>query len=228
MRGRSSACLLAIFASAVFASAISFLILTPSPLSAQSDRDHTSPDFSIPLSPLHARPPSDPPMRGPILHPPRLPVTAPGTIGLPQIVRAAGSIFSGTVTSIASHPFGPANGQSVATVAITFHVERAIRGPIPGSDVIISQWIGAWSSGQRYRIGDRVLLFVYPPSRLGLTSSVGGAIGRFHIDPLGRVRLSAQQLAAFRADPVLGGRTLVPFQDFALAVGHAAGEERTP
>jgi hypothetical protein len=147
---------------------------------------------------------------------------------LKQITQAAGSIFCGTVTALTNHAASPAYGKSVATVAITFHVERAIRGPIPGSDVTISQWMGAWSSGQRYRIGDRVLLFVYPPSRLGLTSCVGGAIGRFHVDPLGRVRLSAQQLAAFRADPVLGGKTLVPFQDFALAVRHAAGEEGTP
>lgn len=224
MRGRSSACLLATFVSAIF-SAIFSLILLPSPLSAQSDRDHPSTEFSFPLSPPHARSPTDPPLRGPISHPPRLPVTSPGTIGLPQIVRAAGAIFSGTVSSIASHTASLRHGQAVATVAITFHVERAIRGPIPGSDITISQWTGAWSSGQRYRVGDRVLLFVYPPSRLGLTSSVGGAIGRFHVDPLGRVRLSAQQLAAFRGDPVLGGRTLVPFKDFTRAVGHAAGEE---
>jgi hypothetical protein len=69
-----------------------------------------------------------------------------------------------------------------------------------------------------------VLLFLYPPSKLGLTSCVGGTIGRFAIDPWGRVLLSAQHLAAFRADPVLGGKSRLRFSDFALAVRRASEE----
>jgi hypothetical protein len=139
------------------------------------------------------------------------------------MVRAAGTIFSGTVTSIARRPAN--HGQAVETVAITFHVENAIRGATPGEDLTISQWIGLWSGGQRYRVGERVLLFLYPPSKLGLTSCVAGAMGRFTIDARGRILLSAQHLSAFRADPVLGGRSRVRFSDFALAVRHAGEEE---
>jgi len=44
-----------------------------------------------------------------------------------------------------------------------------------------------WSFGLRYRRGERALLFLYPPSRLGLTSWVGGPLGRFAVDSTGSV-----------------------------------------
>src|SRR5882724_6712647 len=149
---------------------------------------------------------------------------APGMIGFPQITRAAGTIFSGRVTAIARRPANRA--QSIATVAVTFHVERAIRGATAGQDLTISQWIGLWSGGQRYRVGERVLLFLYPPSKLGLTSAVGAEIGRFRVDPAGQVLLSAQQLSAFRDNPVLAGKSRVRFNDFALAVQRTAEEDQ--
>jgi hypothetical protein len=147
---------------------------------------------------------------------------APGTFGLPQLARAAGMIFSGTVTRT-RHP--ATEGQAIETVAITFRVESAIRGATAGQDLTMSQWVGLWSAGQRYRVGERALLFLYPASRLGLTSCVGGPIGRFSMDPRGWVRFSAQQISAFRRDPVLGGKSRVRFRDFAWAVRQAAEEE---
>ena len=204
MYGRSCTCLLAIFV----------LILAPAFLRGQSGRVNSAPEFSIPL-PLEVGQPPTPDLRRPI--------RPPGTIGFPPMVRAAGTIFSGTVTAIGRRPAN--HGQGVETVAITFHVENAIRGATPGEDLTISQWIGLWSGGQRYRVGERVLLFLYPPSKLGLTSCVAGAMGRFTIDPRGRILLSAQHLSAFRADPVLGGKSRVRFSDFALAVRHAGEEE---
>jgi hypothetical protein len=141
----------------------------------------------------------------------------------PQFVRAAGTIFSGTVKSVERHPAN--GGQALDTVAITFHVENAIRGATPGDDVTISQWIGLWASGQRYHVGQRVLLFLYPPSKLGLTSCVGGSMGRFAIDPRGRVWLTPQHLAAFQRDPVLGGKWQVRISDFTQAVQRAGEEE---
>jgi hypothetical protein len=116
---------------------------------------------------------------------PHRPVTAPGAIGLPQLAQVAGMIFSATVTGIARRP--ASGGQAIETVAITFHVEDVIRGARPGEDLTIAQWIGLWSSGQRYRIGEHALVFLYPPSKLGLTSCVGGPLGRFNLDSLGRV-----------------------------------------
>ena len=147
----------------------------------------------------------------------------PGTIDFGAIARAAGTIFSGTVTAIAHQP--PSPRQPVETVEITFYVQRAIRGSTPGELLTISQWMGLWSSGQRYRVGERVLLFLYPPSKLGLSSCVGAPMGRFRVDPVGRVLLSPQHLSAFRADPVLGGKSQVNFSDFARAVQRTNREE---
>ena len=196
---------------------ISVLILAPAFLHGQFGQVNGAPEFSVPRSGGVVQPPTLDP------RPPRLPVGPPGTVGFSVMARAAGSIFSGTVTAIARRP--ATHGQTVETVAITFHVENAIRGATPGEDLTISQWIGLWSGGQRYRVGERVLLFLYPPSKLGLTSSVAGGMGRFGIDPRGRVLLSARHLSSFRADPVLGGKSHVRFSDFATAVRRAGEEE---
>ena len=191
--------------------AIALLILSPAVLRSQLDQPRT--DFSFPRFGPTAPEPGFP----------ARPVLPPGAIGFQQIAHASGIIFSGTVTSITRHLANRA--QAVETVAITFHVERAIRGASPGMDLTVSQWMGLWSSGQRYRVGERVLVFLYPPSKLGLTSSVGAEIGRFRVDPAGRVMLSAQQLSAFRADPILAGKSRVNFNDMVLAVQRTAEEE---
>jgi hypothetical protein len=152
-------------------------------------------------------------------HPPWVP---PPTLGFPQMAQAAGIIFSGHVTAVARS----AHGNAVETVSVTFHVEQAIRGVSSGQSLTIAQWMGLWSSGQRYRVGERVLLFLYPPSKLGLTSCVGGSLGRFVVDPLGRVLFSAHHVFAFRADPILAGRSSVAFSDLAAAVRQVG--ERAP
>jgi len=215
MVGRICKCLLA----------VSVVTLAPVFARAQSLRVDSAPDVAVSLRTSPAEPPAREQLRPhlPIPLPGRPPSPPPWTIGFPLIARAAGTIFSGTVTAIARRPATPS--QAVETVAITFHIEKAIRGATPGEDLTISQWIGLWSSGQRYRVGERVLLFLYPPSKLGLTSCVAGTTGRFAIDPRGRVLLSAQHLSAFRADPVLGWKSRVSFSDLALAVQRAGEEE---
>jgi len=214
MHGSGSLCLLA----------ISVLILAPVMLNGQSDRRTLSHDFAPPVSSRVTQPlvGETPPIdRFPA--PPRAPVTTPGTVDFPLLARAAGMIFSGRVIAVARR--AAIGGQSVETVAITFHIENAIRGATPGEDLTISQWIGLWSGGQRYRIGDRVLLFLYPRSKLGLTSSVGGAMGRFSVDPLGRVLLSAQHVSSFQANPILARKSRATLRDFAQAVRRASPEE---
>lgn len=200
MHGRSCTCLLV----------ISILTLAPVLLSGQSDRPATARDVERPFPSRVVRAPGVDPFR-------RLPpITQPEPISFPLIARAAHTIFSGTVIKIARRP--TTHSQAVETVAITFHVENAIRGTTSGENLTILQWIGLWSGGQRYRVGERVLLFLYPLSKLGLTSSVGGGMGRFTVDLRGRVLLSAEHLSAFRENAVLRGRSQVRFRDFALAV----------
>jgi hypothetical protein len=168
-----------------------------------------------------------PRIRHPIHEPPRFirplqPSRSRGS-GFSRLARAADTIFSGTVTRIEYQP--PINGNAVARVNVTFRVENPVRGAVRGRIFTASEWIGLWQGGQRYRIGERVLVFFYPRSKVGLTSSVGGAIGRFAVDTQGTILLSPRQFYAFRTDPVLGGRSRVSFSDFALAVRQAGEEE---
>lgn len=199
--------------------AISLLVLSPVFLSSQENphnRATGGQDFGSQFAqPSDVAFSTERPGSAPL----RTHVAGLGTLGFNQLAQAAGTIFSGTVTAVARRPAG--RSQAIETVSITFHVERAIRGAVPGEDLTISQWIGIWATGQRYRVGERVLLFLYPPSKLGLTSCVGAGLGRFSFDPRGRVLLSAQHLIAFRTDPVLGGRLSVSFGDFVRAVQQA-------
>jgi hypothetical protein len=143
------------------------------------------------------------------------------------MVRASGMIFAGTVTKI--EPGLARGGTAIATVAVTFRLERPLRGAIPGDSLTILQWLGLWAGGQRYEVGEHVLLFLYPPSKLGLTSAVAGPMGRFHLGRAGRILLSEQQFAAFRPDffqewPWPEAQSSIGFNDFTRALRRASGE----
>ena len=101
------------------------------------------------------------------------------------LARNSGYIFGGTVLRV--ERIAPSRRDAVAVMRVTFRVDSAIRGVSRGQRLVIREWAGLWQSGERYRPGERVLLFLYPPSRLGLTSPVGGATGRFRINPGGRI-----------------------------------------
>jgi hypothetical protein len=70
---------------------------------------------------------------------------------------------------------------------VVFLVEQGFRGVRAGQTLVVHEWAGLWQDGERYRPGERVMLFLYPPSRLGLTSPVGGGAGQFRVDPQGNV-----------------------------------------
>lgn len=146
-----------------------------------------------------------------------------GTATFPRLARAAGTIFAGTVTGIERAP--ATGGTAVPTVSITFRVEHTLRGAVPGASFTVLEWLGLWSSGQRYAVGEHVLLFLYPSSKLGLTSAVGGTLGQFHLDLAEGILLSEQQLAAFQGYPLLARRPRIPFNDFAQALRQAIGEQ---
>ena len=177
-----------------------------------------------PILAPHLPPPRDRPL-GPVRIPvpPRLqpsPVV-PANTGLPpdvfeQLVRTAGIIFSGRITSVGTSASSPGAGH--ASTVITFQVEHAMLGTRAGQDLTIHEWGGLWARGERYRVGERVLLFLYAPGKLGLTSPVAGSMGRFAMDSQGKVVLSPQQIAMFAADGVLRGKTVLSGSDFARAV----------
>ncbi|MBI3644740.1 MAG: hypothetical protein HY233_02055 [Acidobacteriales bacterium] len=98
-----------------------------------------------------------------------------------QLSRSAGMVFAGTVLGIEELP--ARSDRPVPTIQVRFRVDRTIAGVQPGQVLTIREWAGAWSTHRGMRTGQRMLLFLYPPSRLGLTSPVGGALGQIALDP---------------------------------------------
>jgi hypothetical protein len=153
-------------------------------------------------------------------------VQPPGTaLRLPvaPLIRNAGYVFMGTVTAV--QQAAPSHQNAVATVRITFRVDQGIQGVRAGQTLEIHEWAGLWQSGERYRPGERVLLFLYRPSRLGLTSSVGGSMGRFVVDSQGQIVLQPGQIPALSADPTvksqLRGRVRISAEDLGRMVRRA-------
>jgi hypothetical protein len=113
-------------------------------------------------------------------------------------------IFAGTVLTAATQTV---TTQTAATdravsgttpaVQLSFRVERAIAGVDPGQILTVHEWVGAWSMHRPLRSGQHILIFLYPLSRLGFTSPVGGSLGQFVLDPSGKnVSRDAQKPAA--------------------------------
>jgi hypothetical protein len=132
-------------------------------------------------------------------------------VTLRQLTSSAGYIFVGQVKSVR---YIPANSGHVATMQIRFQVEQGLRGVRSRSQLTIRQWAGLWAAGQRYRTGERLLLFLYRPSKLGLTSPVGGARGRFTLDRNGQVLLGMERAALWRDSLRRVKRDRVPLRAF--------------
>jgi len=123
------------------------------------------------------------------------------------VTRSSGYIFAGTVKSV--ERIAP-KGNGVATVQVNFHVDQAMRGVRTGQTLTIREWAGLWESGERYRPGERVLLFLYPPSKLGLTSPIRGPLGRFRIGPDGQIVLDPGRIGFPAPRPRVGDRLRGP------------------
>jgi len=142
-----------------------------------------------------------------------------------QFARSSGYIFSGTVLKIQRTTAGE---NAIAFTQVSFRVDQAIRGVRAGEILTIREWSGLWNSGERYRPGERVLLFLYPASKLGFTSPVGGPLGQFVVDHDGNVHINDRQrqsLSFHRAQPRFVGRTRVSPREFAHEILHASENE---
>jgi hypothetical protein len=115
---------------------------------------------------------------------------------LREIVRQAGTIFAGRVVSI--EPLHLASSRPGRQRSNHLPGEQAIRGARAGEKLTFREWAGLWSGGERYRVGQRMMLLLYEPSALGLTSPVRGPAGRFAVDGGGGVVLSEAQRQAIR------------------------------
>ncbi len=98
-----------------------------------------------------------------------------------RTVRQSGLIFEGTVTAIQCEV---GRNKAPQTYRISFQVRQGVRGASTGATLVIREWAGLWSAGPqrpRYHVGERAFLFLYPPSRAGLTSTVGGRNGKLAV-----------------------------------------------
>lgn len=96
------------------------------------------------------------------------------------LTQSAGIIFRGTVISV--ERVAPTRQNQLESMQICFRVAENLRGTKTGSTLCIREWAGLWTSRDRYRPGQQLGLFLYPPSQLGLTSPVGGNEGCFEIE----------------------------------------------
>jgi hypothetical protein len=120
-----------------------------------------------------------------------------------QVARRAGMIFVGTVLSTPAQAattktatIQTATIPTVVTdravpgttpaVELSFRVDEAIAGVEPGQVLTIHEWVGAWSMHRPMSKGQHILIFLYPPSRLSLTSPVGGSLGQVALDLTGK------------------------------------------
>jgi hypothetical protein len=138
---------------------------------------------------------------------------------LNEMTHRAGMIFMGKVLRV--EPVRVASSDEVASIQITFQVEQGVRGARNGQTVSFREWAGLWTRGARYRVGQRLMLFLYAPSSLGLTSPVGGRAGKFAVDRAGQILLSPQQQQAIRALPKpvrINVNRPVPLREFTRVV----------
>ena len=115
-----------------------------------------------------------------------------------QLSRRAGMIFAGTVLTAATQTAitqtvtaqTAAPDRAVSAVApmvqLSFHVDQAIAGVEQGQILTIHEWAGAWSMHRPMSSGQHILIFLYPLSRLGFTSPVGGSLGQVALESSGK------------------------------------------
>ena len=81
----------------------------------------------------------------------------------------------------------------------------------------VREWSALWNSGQQYRVGERLLMFLYPQSKLGFTSVVGQPAGVIRDSASGFVLSPAQYATWFNrskgnssktGEQILGARRL--------------------
>lgn len=105
-----------------------------------------------------------------------------------QIVRKSGLIFDGTVTGVLREK---GSGGAPLAFRVSFQVQQGIRGVRSGSVATVREWAGLWTGSEthepRYRVGERAVVFFYPPSAGGFTSLVGGKQGKLPVDRAGMI-----------------------------------------
>lgn len=135
-----------------------------------------------------------------------------------DIGARSGLIFRGTVLAVVTEvPRAPGE---VATTRATFRVEDGIRGVTTGETLTIRQWNVA---NEEYRAGETLLLFLYEPSEMGITSPVGGRAGHRRAE-----EVSVEVLNGLRGapSPLISAPLAAPETEITSPVGGRAGHRR--
>jgi hypothetical protein len=138
-----------------------------------------------------------------------------------QNIRRAAYIFAGTVTSVEHIDAGES---AVGSVQITFHVDLAMRGVSTGQSLTIREWSGLWTGGDRYLPGQDVVLCLFKPSKLGLTSTVGTPPSRMEVHQgavIPQPAWSVEPNQSLAPRSTMNGMSV---RDFARPVARRAGE----
>jgi hypothetical protein len=101
-----------------------------------------------------------------------------------HLSRRAGMVFAGT--ALGEGIQNARMDRGVPSIALRFRIDRAIAGVESGQVLTVREWAGAASLLLPIHRGEHFLLFLYPPSGLGLTSPVGGLQGQVRLDVSGR------------------------------------------
>lgn len=115
-------------------------------------------------------------------------------VNLQEMATRGGRIVTGRVAAVQAgfHP----RYTRVRVTYVTVTVEAALKG-VNARQFTFMQFGGADMDAifdlPQFKAGEEVMLFLYPESRVGFTSPVGGAQGKFSV----------------RRDPVSGERTIV-------------------
>jgi len=113
-------------------------------------------------------------------------------------------------------------------VEVEFRVDQSVMGT-QGAEYKLREWAGVWPPGQnRYVVGERAMVFVYPLSACGLSSPVDGAEGVVPVmvqgvgeEPLLDVRRLATRVLRGQTEP------LTDLESAAISLSEAAGVVRS-
>lgn len=104
----------------------------------------------------------------------RQPVPAATAAVLQAMAARAGVIFAGSVLQVQRH-------DAAGYVDVTFAVEHAVRGVVHAGNSTpryeLREWAGLWTGGDRYRVGQRVLILLAGRGPQGMSAPVGGMAG---------------------------------------------------
>lgn len=149
------------------------------------------------------------------------PTSALVSLDLSTLDASAGVVFSGTVLGI-ERVMG-SDGSPMA-VRVSFYVDEAVRGCHTGDTYVLQEWPGLWVRGDRYRKGQKVILFLHSLSATGLSSPVAGDVGVFKVDSAGLLRLTPLQSQALAHPP----RATNPQPAVAPSPNHPDPKEAAP